>query len=341
MPVKLLISDIDQGHGDTCLAKAELECPSLEGEVRIETLAASIVYALANEFHIISRSTTGLNDARNENEGDTAYEGEELTGDHNFDFSNDFSRGGTFRVGIVHAHGSNSHILLTDPSRLDIIMAIGAGDGAGNNNASYGDGLEIFNDDETTESYATARIAGIIAQLMTDHPTWTFHDARMTIRQTASLYGTGWIADGGFGASDKVAANLVETIAMFSPYRVEITHDAVSKTITFNWKNSPQTDGFATIIAKYGGAEPERTNIPTQSNARIIYNGSLETFLYDYSTAFKNIFWFVVHTEGSYSLIESFDKEEISLGREAKLIEVETRRSPLIEAETDGFLEEY
>jgi len=312
--MKILVSDVEQPHANACKAIILEECPTATVAVILGSLTKSIVYALANNYSIISRSTTGLSDSRNENEGDTAWAGVEIGGAFSDEFSDEFDIDTIHRVGIVHAHGSNSHILLTDPSCLDIIVAVGAGDGAGNNDASYGPGLELFNDDETTESYATARIAGIIAQLMTSHPLWTFQDARMALRQTASLYGIGWISDGGFGASDKVAANLVETIKMFSPHRVEIIHDEVAKTITFIWKNSPQTDGTATIIAKYGGIEPVRTSVPTQDNAHIIYNGSLETLLYNYSTAIKNVFWFVVHTEGSYSLIESFDSEEIDLG---------------------------
>jgi len=311
MPViKVLISDAEESHGNTCESKILEECPTATTEVRIESLASSVVYALANGFHIISRSTTGLSDSRNENEGDTAYDGAELTdGGFSSGFSFGFDSAGTWRVGIVHAHGSNSHVLDTDPSQLDVICAVGAGDGAGNNNCSYGPGLELFNDDETCESYATARIAGIIAQLMTDHPTWTFQDCRMVLRQTASFYATGWIADGGFGSSDKVNADLVETIAMFSPTRKEYTNE--DGEISFAWKTNPQTDFENSIIALFS-TEPDRDTTP--SAAEIIYAGILEAL--EYSFGFNGTYYFAYYSRNEgldYSLLESFDIEEVVL----------------------------
>ena len=142
--MKMVVSDVDQGHGDTCKAKILLECPTADVSVRLESLAASIAWGASNGVDIISRSTTGLSDYRNENEGQDAED---------------------VGIGIVHAHGSNSHIRLTNPSRLDLISAVGAHSG-GVNGASYGPGLEYYNPDETTESYSTARTAGIIGQLM-------------------------------------------------------------------------------------------------------------------------------------------------------------------------------
>lgn len=297
--MKILVSDMigEQANANACKAIIDAECPAAtEVTTRLESLSASIAWAIANGYEIISRSTTGLNDARNENEGDTAWAGDEI-----------------IKVGIVHSLGSNSHIRDTDPSYLDIICSVSAGDGSGNCDASYGLGLEFFYNDETDQSYATARIAGIIGQMMIDHPTWNFHDCRMALRQTASLYATGWVEDGGYGYVDKVAATAVSTIAMFSPMRQVVVHDDVEKTITFTWVNSPQSGFSAIIVVKYG-ASPERDAVPTQGDAEILYNGVLETYEHSYSGTFLGNYYFVFHTSGSYSLIESFDVSEIDTG---------------------------
>ncbi len=319
--MKILVSDVDQAHADACKNKILEECPTAVVTTRLESLSASIDYALLNHIHIISRSTTGLSDSRNENEGDTAWAGVNVSGKVGSAIIGASKIGGDiiFRVGIVHALGSNSHIRDTDPSRLDIISAVSGGDGSGHCVASYGPGLEFFCNEETTQSYSTARIAGIIGQLMIDHPDWNFHDARMALRQTASFYNTAWIEDGGYGAVDKAAANAVTTIAMFSPIRKEIIHNEETKKITFKWINSPQSNVVSSIIAKYGKL-PDRNAIPTQEDAKILYNGLLQTYEYDYSGTFLGTYYFVFHTAGSYSLIESFDVNEITTGAMAEFI---------------------
>lgn len=324
--MQILISDVNESHANACKSRIEEECPTAIVTTRLESLSASVTYAIANGYEIISRSTTGLSDSTNENEGDTAWAGGEFS-----EFSDEFSDefGELIKVGIVHAHGSNSHIRLSQPSGLDIICAVGAGDGDGNNRNSYGPGLEFFNDEETTESYATARIAGIIGQLMIDHPTWNFHDARAALRQTASFYSTGWVEDGGYGAVNKTLANAVSTLAMFSPTRTTVVQDSDAQTLTFTWRNALQSGITSSIIARYVSS-PDRDAIPTQGNALILYNGLLETYEYDYSNTFLGTFYFVFHTAGSYSLIESFDMTEVITGVMAEFIKLTSSITKII-----------
>lgn len=310
--MNILISDIDQTHANTCKSKIEEECPTVTATTRLESLSASVTYSISNDIDIISRSTTGLSDSRNENEGDTAWAG--IDEDSVYGSAVYGTNKYTKRVGIVHALGSNSHVRDTDPSYLDIISAISGG-GAGNCVASYGPGLEFFHDDETTQSYSTARIAGIIGQMMIDHPSWNFHDCRMVLRQTASFYSIGWKEDGGYGAVDKTAATAVSTIAMFSPTRVEYT--VTDGNIVFTWENNKQSDSNVAIASF--SSEPSRTDTP--ESGEIIYTGVLETVSYDHHI--DGTHWFVYYSRDSslnYSLIEDnvesdfvFDKEEIDL----------------------------
>jgi len=303
--MKILVSDVEEAHANACKNKIEEECPTAEVIIRWdphESLNNSVVYALSHDVDIISRSTTGLSDARNENEGDNAWAG--LNPNSKIGLAVIGTDKINWRVGIVHALGSNSHIRDTDPSRLDIICAVSGGDGSGNCVASYGPGLEFFCDEETTQSYSTARIAGIIGQLMIDHPTWNFHDARQALRQTASFYNTGWVEDGGYGAVDKVSANTVENLALSSPTRKEITIIPISRKVQLNWKNQEQSAFSKTVIAKFN-TEPNRDDIPTEEE--IIYEGVGENYDYEYGSSFGT-FWLVFFTQGSYSLIESFDK---------------------------------
>ncbi len=243
-------------------------------------------------FEILTRSMEGLDDAENEGNGEW-FDNEDL--------------------GICWAHGENSHVELTDTTRLDLISAIGAGNNAGNQK-SYGAGLEYYLNCEAygcdvAESWATAIIGGMIGKLMTNHPTWNFHDARQALRQSASNWATGWIADGGFGAVDYDVANAIadEDLLCMSPFYQEITVNASS--VDFVWVNSPQGIFNKTVIARFD-SEPGRTDTPTADE--IIYEGTDESFNYKYYGN-AGTFWFVfysVNDEGNYSRIESYDVSE-------------------------------
>jgi len=323
--MKILVSDVETAHGNACKAIIEAECPTATVIMRLESLTASVVYAIPNGYDIISRSTTGLSDSRNENEGDTAWTGGQIDSAFSSAFSSAFG-GGSIQVGIVHALGSNSHVRDLDPSRLDIISAISGGDGAGNCASSYGLGLEYFYDNETAQSYATARISGIIGQIMINHPNWNFHDARQALRQTASNYASGWIEDGGYGYVDKADATALSSLDLSSPIRKEYTlSDGL---IEFAWISNPQTDFSNTVIAMFE-TEPTRSTVPT--SAQIIYAGALEEF--EYQFAFNQAKWIAFYTRNSgldYSLVENnpdasywFDKIELNLVFQSKDVSCE------------------
>lgn len=293
--MKILVSDVDQSHGNTCKSKVETECPTADVVVRLESLSSSITWAKNNSVDIVSRSTTGLSDSRNEYEGQDAEDN---------------------GIGVVHALGSNSHVRDTNPSDLDLISAVSGGSG-NTIQASYGPGLEYFNPDESTQSYSTARTAGIIAQLMIDNPTWNFHDARQALRQTAHLYSTGRIEDGGYGSQDKTAAGNVATLDLSSPIRKSFSSEDDNVNVLFSWKNNPQSDFNNTVIAMFD-SEPTRDQAPGQ----IIYEGTAEE--YNYTSNVTGNKWFAFYTRDSsnnYSKIENnaddisywFDKVEISL----------------------------
>jgi len=78
---------------------------------------------------------------------------------------------------------------------------------------------------------------------------------------------------------------------------------------------------ISSVVVKYG-LSPNRDDVPTQGNAKILYNGLLETYVYDYSDTFLGTYYFVFHTAGSYSLIESFDITEIDTGDMSEIIQL-------------------
>lgn len=100
---------------------------------------------------------------------------------------------------IVHAHQSNIHELILDPSYMGEIVACGASDGviSNINCRSYGDGLFFFIDNEKWQSYATPRIAGMIAKL-NKLTGCSYNEAVGSLCNTASF--PEWIRDGGYGA---------------------------------------------------------------------------------------------------------------------------------------------
>ena len=280
----------------------EAECPTATVDTYINSLSVSVTYALANFYDIISRSTTGLTDARNESEGDTAWEGVETDGIGTETIGGAKIGSTQWRVGIVHGFGNNIAGEISDPSRLDIICSVAHDDGG------YGDGLEIITEDSST-SAATARVAGVIAQIMTDNPGWNFHDARQAIRQTCDNYSTGWVKETGYGVMDKTAAKAVTSLEMSSPTRTSMTQDTDEKTITFAWTNALQTSTSTVIV--YYDTEPSRDDDPTSGH--IIYNGTGTSYEYNYQDAeLSGTKYFVFHTSGSYSPIESFDMESFT-----------------------------
>lgn len=278
--MKILVSDVDTSHANTCKNKILEECPTADVEIYISSFENGVQYAIDNSFNLVSRATTGLSD----NYLDIAEQAWEAN-----------------QIGIIHAHGSNSHIELNDYTRLDYICAVGDADG------SYGNGFEFYTTAETTQSYATARIAGIIGQLLIDHTDWNFFDARQALRQTASFYNTGWVKEGGFGAIDKNAANAVTNLGLSSPMRT--SYSSSTGEITFSWKKQQQSVYYNTVIAIFD-SEPTLTQTPQE----IIYSGDDETYTHYYRASGTYYFAYLTKDiNGNYSHIESYDKVSIEL----------------------------
>lgn len=133
-------------------------------------------------------------------------------------------------IWIIRAHCQNEHNYSPGLSCLDYVVAVGGGDSIGNT-FSYGPGLEFYVQ-ETCQSWATARVTGMFAQLLIDHPDWSFWHARAALRQTASHYasGQGWSIDeidashdkGGFGELNPQAATQVTEFALFGPLGISV-----------------------------------------------------------------------------------------------------------------------
>jgi len=295
--MKVLVADAGAGHAATMTAIIQAECPTATIEDTSSGIAAAIIYAIENGFDIISSSLTGLTDARNEGGGDTAWAG---GGDGEYGTSTYGSSTYINRVGIVHSFGDGTNTEFTEPSRLDIICAVAHEDG------SHGAGLEIQTDDSST-SAATARVAGVIAQILVDNPTWNFHDARQAIRQTCSNYSTGWVKETGYGTMDKTAAKAVTSLEPMSPTRISVSNS--SNVLTLSWVNPKDSANASTVISIYD-EEPASDVEPVgfydstgTSDTETIY-GKAGTYYIVFQGKNSN---------GDYSQVESFDYETVTL----------------------------
>ena len=300
---------VSNGHATDCRDKVITEVAG--AVIDADIYATSIAFYATGfvnlmtkaGFYMVSRSYASLSNSVNTNWGDL------------FESADKY---------IVYAHGDNPHARKTSISRLDVVCAVGSGNGGvgSANSSSYGPGLEFYVDTESVNSYSTPRVMGMIAKLILNHPTWNFHDARQALRQSGSLWATGWVEDGGFGYVDYTTANGV-TLGIGSPIRKDYTN--VASKVTFEWKNNPQSTFSKTVIAIYD-SEPTRTTTPTASE--IIYEGTAET--YEFNHSINSNKWFVFYSKdssGNYSLVEDnvepdywFDKIEIALSHTESII---------------------
>ena len=303
--IKVLIGDINQSHANGMKTIIESECPTAGVDIYLCGVLSTVVeYAITNDYNLIVRagwSDSGIRDDEMEDEVETAWDGKTVTdGGFSSGFSTGFDVDGIIKkVGIIHAFGDNNNSEEhNEPTRLDLACMVAGTD------CNYGDGLEFITDDTTT-SNATARVAGVIAQIMTDNPTWNFHDARQAIRQTCDNYDTGWVKKTGYGIIDKTAAKAVTSLELSSPTRVSYSDS------TFTWVNSWLTDFDSAVIA-LSCTEPDRdTDI---NDLYILYDGSLEECSTT-SLKLNGDYWIVYlskNSDSDYSEIESFDKDEIT-----------------------------
>lgn len=313
--MKILISDINQSHANTCSEHIASECPTCDISILIGSLASAVEYAKANGYDIISRSTTGLSNARNENEGDAAWAEEEypcVYGSGKYGIAQYGVESYSKRIIIIHAHGSNSNIELDSTTRLDTIVACGGGSG-GINTTSYGDGFEFFYNGESTQSYATAKIAGIFGQIKIEHPDWEWYHVRQALRQTASQWSTGWEKRNGFGYVDKAAATALtkSQLKSMTPTRKSVCVIPRTQNITglFKMADSVAAGYETTVVALYDGI-PARTMTPGALD--VIFDSGEETsFEYDYTG--KTGTKYLTFYSGLNSYVESYDIYEVVL----------------------------
>jgi len=216
-------------------------------------------------------------------------------------------------IWIVRGHAQNSHTYSELVPCLDFVVAVGAGDSIGNI-LSYGPGLEFYVQ-ETCESWATARVTGIIAQLLIDHPDWSFWHARAALRQTASNFasGQGWtIAEidanhdkGGFGELYPDLATQVTEFEIFGPLGRSISWKSPLVIVqSFQW---PGPGASQNIVWK-SNVQPNRDATPNPDD--ILFSGGdcNDSFFYDGDDSP----FFCFQTSGSYSKLESNEIKQVN-----------------------------
>lgn len=173
---KVICSGVDQSHEESMKAIIEAIYPSAQVTIRIEDISASVIYAKENGYGVICRATTGLSDSRIATSGDEAEK---------------------WNIIVIHAHGSNDYIELSDPSYVGSIWAVR------NATGSYGAGVEFTIPDVANESDATSTMAGYVSKFMDSYVT-TVANLRTLFRDTASNGGVHQNANG-YGTVDWIA----------------------------------------------------------------------------------------------------------------------------------------
>lgn len=193
-----MVSDVtpdDLGHETVCkniilgvndeLTVDIFHSPNLNDDV-VPTAQQTIRHALENGYAVVSRSTTGLSDADQD-------EGQDM-----------LDNGGI----VVHAHGSNGYY-----EEIDLVTSVDAIVSVRDVDGSYGLGSEFtlteavcqqktsYSANYKTESYTTALMAGVIADYGYRYPALTYTQIRQVIRDNSSNGGV-WQEITGYGTPD-------------------------------------------------------------------------------------------------------------------------------------------
>jgi hypothetical protein len=176
---------IDQAPTWTCDIAEIGSATSLTGNIVTHqtSVANCVSYAISNSYNMIIRSYTSVWSFKLE--WDIAYAN---------------------NIQVIHAHGSNSHILLSAPPYI-MQSAICCGGGVTANARSYGDGLEFFDyglTSDTQESWATAVVAGKLCNIL-DATLSSMQDARYRAQMTGSSNKI-WNQNDGYGLISVTAA---------------------------------------------------------------------------------------------------------------------------------------
>jgi hypothetical protein len=165
---------------------------------------------------------------------------------------------------VVAAHnGSLATSRKPEARRLSppfLSSAITVGAGYTNNLLSFGPGLEFFDAPASpgilfgglTQTEAAAVVAGKLARVLETNPSYNNWDARQHLRQSSSLYRTGWVEDGGFGKPPEQPATLASLDAA-PPLEIKAEKSADSHSVVLSWANFLQSSYAATVIQRGDG----------------------------------------------------------------------------------------
>jgi len=106
------------------------------------------------------------------------------------------------------------------PTAMITASSPNSGDGPGTNGSGLEFGLSAsyLGLDTSADSWDSAAIAGFVAALEFNHPTWNFFDAKAALRVTAGQWATGYSSSNfGFGFVNWSAANAASTLYLQGP----------------------------------------------------------------------------------------------------------------------------
>ena len=145
------------------------------------------------------------------------------------------------------------------PPRL--FSAVTVGEGTATNQFSFGPGLEFFDAPTGLRSAsigfapqadAAAVIAGKLAQIFDAYPHYNIWDARQHLRQSASLYATGWVEDGGYGRPPAQPARIA-VLDPAPPLEIQAARSPEGDAVVLSWQNFHQSSFAATVIQRGDG----------------------------------------------------------------------------------------
>lgn len=275
--MKIIVSDTDAGHGSTMQSIIASWCPDAIIDIRVESFSESVAYARSNGYHLISRSTTGLNDSRIDTEGSASLAG---------------------NVYSVHSHQSNTNELISNPSKIGSIVCVRA------TGTSYGPGAE-FTLTESNQSNATSTIAGMLAKIV--HETSkSFDDARQALRESSTNWNLGWNINDGFNNPDFSTAYSASTNEYNLNTIRNISFNNSYNQVTINWEASPSGSKY---LVRY--VNPITIN-SSVSGGLVLYYG--ENTSYTYTHSLSQIAYFGLFVSGSnISRLETFTTGSILL----------------------------
>jgi len=133
-------------------------------------------------------------------------------------------------------------------------------------------------------SAATATVTGHIANLLHNHPTWSFGDARQALRQTADNYATGWTRVKGYGYIDYNTANVFpysELVVGPSSGMRAVVHK-VGPSVDITWTNPFMTRFASTKLVLFSSAPTSETLITEGTE---LYDGPGSTYVWNTASA--------------------------------------------------------